>query len=106
MSFPVKPKKRLGQNFMTSERDLHAIVEALAPEPGQPVIEIGPGTGALTKVLLGRGANVLAVEKDQGLAARFKKEFEGRAVDLWCGDILDVRPEKDFKILKPIPVVG
>jgi len=44
-------------------------VDALDPQPGETVVEIGPGRGALTDVLLARGLKVIAIEKDRGLAA-------------------------------------
>jgi len=61
--------RRLGQHFLSDPTILGRIAEALDPQPGESVIEIGPGHGALTKELLGRGLRVIAIEKDRGLAA-------------------------------------
>ena len=44
-----RPRKRFGQHFLTDQRSLERIVEALAPEPSDTVVEIGPGRGALTR---------------------------------------------------------
>jgi len=58
-------KKRLGQNFLINPDVLAQITRALAVEPGDHVLEIGPGLGFLTAVLLGSGAKVTAVELDE-----------------------------------------
>jgi 16S rRNA (adenine1518-N6/adenine1519-N6)-dimethyltransferase len=62
-------KPRLGQHFLSDPAILARIADALDPQPGETVIEIGPGRGTLTDVLLGRGLNVIAIERDRGLAA-------------------------------------
>ncbi len=61
---PFAHKKSLGQNFLTSPIVPNWMCDAGQVEPGDVVIEIGPGTGALTKVLLERGAIVHAIETD------------------------------------------
>jgi 16S rRNA (adenine1518-N6/adenine1519-N6)-dimethyltransferase len=58
-------KKRLGQNFLINPDILAQITRALAVQPGDHVLEIGPGLGFLTAVLLGSGARVTAVELDE-----------------------------------------
>jgi len=60
--------RRLGQHFLTDPRILSRIVDALDLEHGETVIEIGPGHGTLTRELLARGAQVVAIEKDRRLA--------------------------------------
>jgi len=64
------PNRTLGQNFLIDRNSLDAMVAASGVEPGQRVLEIGPGLGVLTEALLARGAGVTAVEKDGRLAAR------------------------------------
>ena len=70
--FSQKAKKSLGQNFLKSEKALRQMVEASEIKPGDVVLEIGPGRGALTQKLLEAGANVLAIEKDETLADELK----------------------------------
>ncbi|MAY73730.1 MAG: ribosomal RNA small subunit methyltransferase A [Phycisphaerae bacterium] len=65
----LSPKKSLGQNFLIDHNLIRRLVDAAAIEPGDRVLEIGPGTGALTIDLLERGATVVASELDDGLAA-------------------------------------
>ena len=60
---------KLGQHFLTDQGALQDIVRAAGVRPGDAVLEIGPGRGALTKPLLDAGAKVFAVEADDGFAA-------------------------------------
>jgi 16S rRNA (adenine1518-N6/adenine1519-N6)-dimethyltransferase len=61
----VKPDKRLGQHFLHDPRVIARIADAIGVKRGETVAEIGPGTGALTKALLERGAKVVALEMDE-----------------------------------------
>ncbi|HYT31355.1 MAG TPA: rRNA adenine N-6-methyltransferase family protein, partial [Thermoanaerobaculia bacterium] len=60
--FPVR--KRWGQHFLTSDQTAERIVEAVRLSPGDTVIEVGPGDGALTRPLARRVAKLLAIEID------------------------------------------
>ncbi|HKR56243.1 MAG TPA: rRNA adenine N-6-methyltransferase family protein, partial [Gemmatimonadales bacterium] len=64
----MKPKKSLGQHFLSDVGILGRIADALEISPGETVLEIGPGRGDLTRQLLDRGARVVAIEKDSRLA--------------------------------------
>jgi 16S rRNA (adenine1518-N6/adenine1519-N6)-dimethyltransferase len=64
----VRAKKRFGQHFLHHKAILERITDALHPAPGDLVVEIGPGQGSLTEVLVRRGARVVAIEKDFELA--------------------------------------
>lgn len=87
---PPRPRKSLGQHFLTDPRILDRIVEALAPSAADTVIEIGPGRGALTERLVGKCARLVAVELDRVLAARLRERFAGRPdVTIVEGDVLD-----------------
>ena len=76
MSYP-RAKKRLGQNFLVDETYARRIVGALAPRAGETVVEIGPGRGALTALLLEGGARVVAVELDRELVPVLRERFGG-----------------------------
>ena len=65
----IHPSRRLGQNFMVDANLLTALVRDAAPQPGQTVLEVGPGTGVLTRLLLAAGCRVTAIELDHRLAA-------------------------------------
>jgi 16S rRNA (adenine1518-N6/adenine1519-N6)-dimethyltransferase len=73
-----RAKKRLGQNFLVDETYARRIVGALAPRAGETVLEIGPGGGALTGLLLESGARVVAVELDRELVPVLLQRFGGR----------------------------
>ena len=60
----ARPKKSLSQNFLVDPNILRKIVETADVQPGDAVLEIGPGPGALTTALLNAGARVYAVEMD------------------------------------------
>lgn len=62
------PKKALGQNFLTDHNLIRKLVDAAQLAPGDRVLEIGPGTGALSVELLDRGMHLVACELDRGLA--------------------------------------
>ena len=71
----LKAKRSLGQNFLQREEILLSIVKAAGISPGDRVLEIGPGTGALTRHLLRAGASLTAVEKDDSLYAQLTQDF-------------------------------
>jgi 16S rRNA (adenine1518-N6/adenine1519-N6)-dimethyltransferase len=77
MNLP-RSKKRLGQNFLVDESYARRIVGALAPRAGETVVEIGPGRGALTSILVESGARVVAVEFDRELFGPLRARFGGR----------------------------
>ena len=66
------PRKRFGQHFLSDEAVIDAIVRAIAPRPGQAVVEIGPGLAALTQPLLQRLGRLTVIELDRDLAARVR----------------------------------
>lgn len=72
----MKAKKSLGQNFLMHARDAERIADASGVGKDDLVLEIGPGTGMLTKALLKRARKVVAVEADNELAPALAKTFE------------------------------
>lgn len=69
----LQPRRSMGQNFLIDRNIAVKIVDAAGLEEGDPVVEIGPGAGALTAVLARRRLPVVAVELDRGLAAALEK---------------------------------
>lgn len=65
-------KKRFGQNFLFEPHIISNIVDAINPEPGENLVEIGPGLGALTEPVVERAAKLSVVELDRDLAHRLK----------------------------------
>ena len=67
------PRKRFGQHFLVDQATISAIIQAIAPQPDDPMIEIGPGTGALTFALLQHLKKLQVIELDRDLAQRLEK---------------------------------
>ncbi|MEX2600174.1 MAG: 16S rRNA (adenine(1518)-N(6)/adenine(1519)-N(6))-dimethyltransferase RsmA [Balneolaceae bacterium] len=85
----INPKKSLGQHFLKDGNTIRKIAAALPADPERDlVIEIGPGTGMLTKNLLERYQNVRAVEIDQRAVAVLKESFP--ELDVIHGDVLKI----------------
>ncbi|MHC4099302.1 MAG: 16S rRNA (adenine(1518)-N(6)/adenine(1519)-N(6))-dimethyltransferase RsmA [Planctomycetota bacterium] len=83
----LQPRHRLGQHFLHDKNQLRRLVAAAQLEPGDLVLEVGPGTGTLTEALLTAGAEVVACEVDRGLASVITDRLGGR-VKLIEGDCL------------------
>ncbi|MFM2414706.1 MAG: dimethyladenosine transferase, rRNA (adenine1518-N6/adenine1519-N6)-dimethyltransferase [Candidatus Parcubacteria bacterium] len=111
----VYAKKSLGQHFLTSEKALRTMVRSANLTPGEIVLEIGPGKGALTLPLLEAGAHVIAIEKDNDMVSVLEKTalqwIQRGALTLVSGDIraLDsdtleaLVPKKHYKVIANIP---
>lgn len=82
------PKKRFGQNFLTDDNVLHEIIRAIAPAPDDLMIEIGPGQGAMTQLLLTSLKQLQVVELDRDLVALLKKKFGSDKLIIHSGDAL------------------
>ena len=97
-------RKRFGQHFLTDASVLGAIVDLIAPQPGQALIEIGPGLGAMTNPLVAASRHLTVIELDRDLAARLRKRSELSVIE---ADVLKV----DFAALaaqagQPLRIVG
>lgn len=71
----LSPRKSLGQNFLIDHNLIRKLVDASGAGPDDLVLEVGPGTGALTDELLMRGCRVVACEMDRGLAALLRERL-------------------------------
>lgn len=107
-------KKSLGQNFLISPGIIDRIVAAGEIQPGETVIEIGPGKGALTAALLRAGARVKAIEKDHRLIPVLDQTFGAEKArgdfELFYDDVMEITPEKfsarvpeSYKLIANIP---
>lgn len=89
--YGVRPSRRLGQNFLVDDHWAERIVAAVDPGPGDVVIEVGPGLGALTERLARRAGRVRAVEIDRRLAAALRERLGPLPnLELVEGDILTI----------------
>lgn len=87
-----KTAARLGQHFLANDYYAKVLADAVAVRPGETIVEIGPGKGALTKHLLATGASVIAVEKDEVLAAALSVLFPAAQLSVVEGDVRDFAP--------------
>lgn len=88
---PHRAKKSLGQNFLIDPNQQRRIVDALGHGPGDVVLEIGPGQGALTRHLAATAGRLILVELDDDLAASLRDEFAGADhVTVVHADFMDV----------------
>src|SRR5262245_56073640 len=92
----VSPVKTLGQNFLHDQNLARWIVDQAQITPTDYVIEIGPGLGALTSLLLEKGAHVLAIEKDARLATFLGSRFGDERLEIVNADALKFDPRVLF----------
>lgn len=105
----MKAKRSLGQNFLTAPSVATCVADAAGVGPGVRVLEIGPGQGALTKVLLEKGATVVAIEKDDELfdelQVTFAQEVAKKQLRLVHGDALEKTAE-EFGLESPYVIAA
>ena len=96
-------RRRFGQNFLVDRHYIARIVDAVAPQPGDNVVEIGPGLAALTGALVERAGHLTAIEIDRDLGARLAAEFSPAQLSLVVADALLF----DFSTLSPaLRIIG
>jgi 16S rRNA (adenine1518-N6/adenine1519-N6)-dimethyltransferase len=100
-------RKRFGQHFLHDPGIIRRIIDAVAPVPGQSIVEVGPGRGALTFELLKRAKTLRVIEIDRDLALALRSDARaGDGLHVQVGDVLDT----DFAALRgggePLRVVG
>lgn len=81
------PRKRFGQHFLSDHGIIDAIVDAIAPQPGESMVEIGPGLAALTQPLVERLGRLTVIELDRDLALRLRLHGQ---LDVIESDVLKV----------------
>jgi 16S rRNA (adenine1518-N6/adenine1519-N6)-dimethyltransferase len=82
------PRKRFGQNFLTDQSVLQHIIRTIDPKPDDTMVEIGPGLGAMTALLLEGVRQLHVVELDRDLVARLQKRFDSSRLIVHSGDAL------------------
>jgi 16S rRNA (adenine1518-N6/adenine1519-N6)-dimethyltransferase len=107
---PFHPSKRLGQNFLTDQRIIDRIVEALEPRPDETILEIGPGRGALTSSLLERAGSLVAIEFDRNLIPLLIEKFASQTnfklvqSDALVTEVCEViRPATQARVVANLP---
>ncbi|MFW5683144.1 MAG: 16S rRNA (adenine(1518)-N(6)/adenine(1519)-N(6))-dimethyltransferase RsmA, partial [Phycisphaeraceae bacterium] len=114
--YGLSPRHSLGQNFLHDANKLRQILELAAIQPGERILEVGPGTGVLTELMLEAGARVLAVELDRDLEpllrerlARYGDRFELMITDVLAGkhaihrDVVERLSDEPFQLVANLP---
>lgn len=100
----LAPRKSLGQNFLIDHNLIRKLVDASGVRAGDLVLEVGPGTGALTEELLERGCEVVACELDRGLAELLRERFGDRGSENKRVEAVDTgrdaRATKNFTLIE------
>lgn len=102
----IKPLKRFGQNYLTDQNILNKIVNEIDPNPGETIIEIGPGQGALTKKLLNKVDNLIAVEIDKRVISYLINNFKQLTLiedDFLNVDLNKLKQKEKLRIVGNIP---
>jgi 23S rRNA (adenine-N6)-dimethyltransferase len=98
-------RRVLSQNFLVDRRAIGALVDGSGAGDGDLVVDIGAGNGLISEALVRRGAQVLAIERDPGLAQRLRAKFATwPAVTVVEGDVLTTPlPAEPFRVVANIP---
>lgn len=93
MTEPIRPRRSLGQHFLRDQRIPAKIVDAMHPQQGDVVLEIGPGEGALTAFLAQSGCRLIVVDVDSRVTEAMHEKF-GERIEILHQDILTVDPTR------------
>jgi 16S rRNA (adenine1518-N6/adenine1519-N6)-dimethyltransferase len=103
----VRAKKSLGQNFLADPHHQLRIAQAVAPQPDDEILEIGPGTGAITQHLAGSVRRFIGVELDNALAPALAARYAADpSVTILHRDFLDLAPHEVSADPAALKVVG
>jgi 16S rRNA (adenine1518-N6/adenine1519-N6)-dimethyltransferase len=98
-----RPKKKWGQNFLRNRGAVDQIVAAVQPQPGEVIVEVGPGEGVLTEKLVELGVPVIAFEIDPELSAKLSHKF-GEKLILQNVDAIDApMPATPYRAVGNLP---
>lgn len=104
------PRKRFGQNFLTDQFVLQDIIGTIDPKPDDTMVEIGPGLGAMTALLMQSVKQLHVVELDRDLVTRLQKKFDQSRLIVHSGDALQfdfasipVASERKLRIVGNLP---
>jgi 16S rRNA (adenine1518-N6/adenine1519-N6)-dimethyltransferase len=106
---PVRPRKRLGQHFLRDGNVVQRIVSAVQPSEGDALVEIGPGLGAITRLLLSRAGRLEAVEIDPRVVPELEKRCAGlgelviHREDVLRVDLRDLCEGRELRLVGNLP---
>lgn len=103
-----KAKKNFGQNFLHDDFWIEKIASAVDAQPGQNIVEIGPGQAALTRLLIRDAGSVTCIEIDKDLVQWLRKKFSAKELSLIEADALkvdfaEIYPEEKIRLVGNLP---
>jgi 16S rRNA (adenine1518-N6/adenine1519-N6)-dimethyltransferase len=101
---PVRPKKSLGQHFLKDENIARKIVNSLQYDQAESILEVGPGTGILSKYLFGLGENINLIEIDAASCEYLARQFPEWSESIHKGDFL--KDDITALLVKPAAIIG
>lgn len=102
----TRPRRRFGQHFLHDPAIIERIVDWIGPQPGQSLLEIGPGPGALTGRVLARTGRLAVIEIDRDLAAALRERWPAQSgLSVHEGDALRFRLET-LDVPPPLRIFG
>ncbi|MFT7687159.1 MAG: 16S rRNA (adenine1518-N6/adenine1519-N6)-dimethyltransferase [Candidatus Azotimanducaceae bacterium] len=102
----MRARKRFGQNFLHDQNLIHKIIQVINPKPGEHIVEIGPGRGALTELLLKSGCKLDVIEIDRDLAETLRQKHPDLNViesDVLKFDFTQIEADKPFRVVGNLP---
>ena len=102
------PRKRFGQHFLADGSIIEGIVDAIAPKPGQAMVEIGPGLAALTQPLAERLGHLTVIELDRDLAVRLRSHplltvIESDVLKVNFADLAQTQESSKLRVVGNLP---
>jgi len=104
-----RARKRFGQNFLHDENIIQRIIHSVSPRPGDNIVEIGPGLGALTELLFETSNNINVVELDRDLVTRLQQRFGSNenfhihSADALKFDFSSLATDKKIRVVGNLP---
>ena len=108
-AYNIAPSKARGQNFLIDQNLLQAMTRSMNIQPGETILEVGPGAGVLTREMIDAGAILHAVEFDTGIQRYLSENLQHENFTLHCGDACKVDYNEilslpaDFRCLANLP---
>ncbi|MFT5210877.1 MAG: 16S rRNA (adenine1518-N6/adenine1519-N6)-dimethyltransferase [Flavobacterium sp.] len=102
----MRARKRFGQNFLQDQNLIRKIIQVINPQPGDHIVEIGPGRGALTELLLKSGCKLDVIEIDRDLVASMRQKHPDLNViesDVLKFDFTQIKADKPFRVVGNLP---
>ena len=104
-----RPRKRFGQNFLTDNQVIDGIINLIRPRQSDLIVEVGPGRGALTGMLLESGCELHVVELDRDLAAKLVRQYDDadnfhlHSGDVLAMDLAELTGGRQFRLIGNLP---